>query len=197
MNVITRITAGQSILSMDAGIPTGSGLQTHAWIWWLMGTVQKERFFHVFEDISSISVLFSLGTVLFWEKNCSFSVKEAHGTVIFLYRTVLFSYRTVAFWYRTIPFSHGTVRFSQRTVLFSHRIVLFTHGTTFLKTEQFFNPSLCGFKPVDLGYWSQPPTQRTTMECYYASNCHRACKWCVTPAPVRSEQTRPYTSADS
>ena len=35
-NVITRITAGGSILRMGAGIPTVSGLQTLAWIPFVM-----------------------------------------------------------------------------------------------------------------------------------------------------------------
>ena len=43
---------------------------------WPMLTVSKELFFHFFEDTSYISAPFSLGTVLFREKNCSFSVKE-------------------------------------------------------------------------------------------------------------------------
>ena len=36
MNVITRITAGESILRMGAGIPTVSELQTLAWIPFVM-----------------------------------------------------------------------------------------------------------------------------------------------------------------
>ena len=36
VNVITRITAGGSILRMGAGIPTVSRLQTLAWIWFVM-----------------------------------------------------------------------------------------------------------------------------------------------------------------
>ena len=36
MKGITRITAGESILRMGAGIPTVSGLQTIAWIWFVI-----------------------------------------------------------------------------------------------------------------------------------------------------------------
>ena len=36
MSVTVRITAGESILRMGAGIPTVSGLQTIAWIWFVI-----------------------------------------------------------------------------------------------------------------------------------------------------------------
>ena len=47
MKVITRITAGEPILRMDAGIPIVLRLQTLAWIWFVMDFfVAATRFLH-------------------------------------------------------------------------------------------------------------------------------------------------------